>query len=130
MPRLILVSSGGQRVLSGCWYLCILPKYSWIRFRRGRLADGSQWPYYTITPASLLLSCCFVFVKLLAVNKFTTWWAWFIGLKWMRGNSGYLSEPENLCTIGLYRSVQLQRFYDVCLADTRCVLGVIYHNAE
>lgn len=48
----------------------------------------------------------------------------------MRGNSGYLSEPENLCTIGLYRSVQLQGLYDVCLADTRCVLGVIYHNVE
>lgn len=94
---------------------------------------GGGWlmaPNGHIIQASLLLSCCFVFVKLLAVNKFTTWWAWFIGLKWMRGNSGYLSEPENLCTIGLYRSVQLQGLYDVCLADTRCVLGVIYHNVE
>lgn len=94
---------------------------------------GGGWlmaPNGYIIQASLLLSCCFVFVKLLAVNKFTTWWAWFIGLKWMRGNSGYLSEPENLCTIGLYRSVQLQGLYDVCLADTRCVLGVIYHNVE
>lgn len=47
----------------------------------------------------------FCFCKIIFVNKFIIWWVWFIGLKWMRGNLGYLSELENFCIIGLYRLV-------------------------
>lgn len=108
MLRLILVSPGGQWMLSGCWYC----QCRWIRFR-GRLPDSSQWPLYHYT--SFLIAVCFVFVKLLAVNKFTTWWSEmderkFRLSKWTGKSLHY----------GLYRSVQL---HEVLVRVLRCLFG-------